>query len=231
MNRLWLGAGLLFLAALWNLPAAFAASAPIRFSETDRVLVVAPHPDDETLGCGGVIQAALEAHAAVEVLYLTHGDHNEMASLFYLKKPLVVKSDFIRSGQIRMREAENAMAFLGVIKKNLIFLGYPDFGTENIWRRHWTDKNKPFRSFITRINKVPYVDDFSYGRPYRGENIAEDFEKVLLLYKPTRVFVTPPFDLNPDHRACYLYLNVALLDLGGKIPAPEVTLYLIHAHQ
>ena len=207
-----------------------AAEGPFVFSKESRVLVIAPHPDDETLGVGGVIQSALEAGGDVKVVYLTHGDYNEIASIFFQKKPLLVKSDFIKSGQIRKKEAINAMSVLRLDQKNLVFLGYPDFGMLSIWRKHWGE-TKPFRSFITRINKVPYKDDYSYGMPYRGENIVRDLEKILSLYQPTHVFVTAPFDLNTDHRAACLYFEVALLNLQGKINSPRVFTYLIHTHR
>ena len=47
---------------------------PLTFTENDRILVLAPHPDDETLGAGGVIQRALEAKAHVKIVFLTYGD-------------------------------------------------------------------------------------------------------------------------------------------------------------
>ncbi len=209
---------------------AYSAVETISFLKSDRVLVIAPHPDDETLGAGGLIRSAVEAGAEVKILYLTHGDHNEIASIFYQKRPLVVKSDFLKSGQIRKEEAVAAMAALGLSKGHLVFLGYPDFGTLAIWRKHWGSA-KPFRSFLTRINKDLYREDLSYGNPYRGENIVKDFEKVIASFRPTQVFVTPPFDLNPDHRAAYLYLQVALLDLENTVSPEKVYCYLIHAHK
>ena len=221
-----LAATLVFLPAL----SAFAEVSPIRFSNRDKVLVIAPHPDDETLGAGGVIQSALEAKADLRILYLTHGDLNEMASIFYQRKPLLVKADSLKSGRARKKEAVGAMSVLGVDEKNLIFFGYPDFGTLGIWRKHW-GKVKPFRSFLTRINKVLYKEDFSYGHYYRGDSIVQDLEKVMLEFKPTAVFVTAPFDLNSDHQAAYLFLNVALLDLQDELPSPQVYTYLIHAHK
>ena len=45
-------------------------------SAQDRLLVVAPHPDDETIAAGGLIQSALHAGAAVRVLFATDGDNN-----------------------------------------------------------------------------------------------------------------------------------------------------------
>ena len=40
-------------------------------SAQDRLLVFAPHPDDETIATGGLIQGALCAGARVEVLFAT----------------------------------------------------------------------------------------------------------------------------------------------------------------
>src|SRR6266566_5536117 len=40
----------------------------------ERLLVIAPHPDDETLGAGGLIQRVLSAHGTVGVVLVTAGD-------------------------------------------------------------------------------------------------------------------------------------------------------------
>ena len=42
-------------------------------SQARRVLVVAPHPDDESMGCGGTL-AQLAKHADIQVLLVTNGD-------------------------------------------------------------------------------------------------------------------------------------------------------------
>jgi len=213
---------ILFSPALW--------ASDFSFTPKDRVLVVAPHPDDEALGAAGAIQAAVEAGADVHVVYLTHGESNEISALFYQKKPMILKSDFVKVGRVRKREAVEAMALLGVPEKNLIFFGYPDMGTMPMWERFWSSV-KPFRSFFTRINKVIQDDDFSSGKYYRAYNITHDFEKVLLDEKPTHIFVTAPFDLNLDHQAAYLFLTVSLLNLDDEIgPPPAVHLYMIHGH-
>ena len=53
------------------------------FSKTDRVLILAPHPDDEAIGCAGVIQQAVSSGAQVRIAYLTNGDHNQVAFMVY----------------------------------------------------------------------------------------------------------------------------------------------------
>ena len=210
--------------------ASFAHAENFSFTPQDHILIVAPHPDDETLGTGGIIQSALKAGAEVKVIYLTHGESNEISALFYQKRPMITKTDFVKIGRLRKQEAVEAMALLGVPEKNLIFFGYPDMGTMPIWERFWSSV-KPFRSFFTRINKVIHESDFSFGKYYRGYNIIHDFEKVLLDSKPTHIFVTAPFDLNLDHQAAYLFLQTALLNIDDDAAArPAVHLYLIHEH-
>jgi LmbE family N-acetylglucosaminyl deacetylase len=41
-----------------------------------RLLIFAPHPDDESLACGILLQHAVNAEAAVLVIYLTDGENN-----------------------------------------------------------------------------------------------------------------------------------------------------------
>lgn len=205
-----------------------ASASEIVFLPGDRVLVVAAHPDDETLGAAGAIQRAKNSGAQVKLLYLTHGDQNELASIVYQKRPLIRKEDFLKSGRIREEEAVRAMQILGLERSDLIFLGYPDFGTLAIWKKHWGSM-KPYRSFLTRMDRVLYKEDLSYGNYYKGENIVSDFEKVLKDYKPNKIFVTAPYDLNSDHQAAFLFLKVALLNLKEEMESfPLIYTYLVH---
>lgn len=209
---------------------AAAGDPSMAFTGDDRILVIAPHPDDEALGTAGVLQSAKTANAKVKVVYLTNGEANEIASLFYQKRPLFLRADFLKNGLTRQKEAAQAMSSLGLSLEDLVFFGYPDGGTLNIWIKHWASA-KPYRSLFTRINKVPYPRDYSFGRSYKGDDIVHDFEKVFLAFAPTHIFVTAPFDLNSDHQGAYLYSEVALLNVTEQLkPAPQVYLYLVHAH-
>ena len=43
------------------------------FNKKDRILIIVAHPDDEVLGCGGIILKARSIGAAVSVLFLGEG--------------------------------------------------------------------------------------------------------------------------------------------------------------
>lgn len=209
------------------IPVSLAESAP-PLNDTDRILILAPHPDDEAIGAAGVIQQALDLKLPVKVVYLTNGDSNELAFIVYEKRLVFKRSGAIAMGQLRRDEAVAAMSFLGLPPENMIFLGYPDAGTLTIFQQYWGVTAAPYKSLLTRVRNVPYQHSYSFGAPYVGESILRDLKKILLDFKPTRVFVSHPMDSNPDHRAFYLFLKVALWDLGKKVPSPEIYPYLIH---
>jgi LmbE family N-acetylglucosaminyl deacetylase len=198
-----------------------------RFRDRDRILIFAPHPDDEAIAAAGVIQRSLGAGARVKVVCYTCGDLNEPAFIVYEKRIPVKTNGFVYMGEVRKKETLSAMASLGLFPADIVFLGYPDFCTLDILTRYW-DEKKPFKSFFTRISRVPYKDALSYGAPYTGQSILKDIKTVIRDFRPTMVFVSHPADTNRDHRSLYLFLRVALWDLEGKINQPDVFPYLVH---
>lgn len=81
-------------------------------AEPMKILVIAPHHDDEVIGCGGTIAGVTHAGYQVDVMYMTAGD--------------VGIPGFGRSRAIKQRESESRCAckILGVRKP--IFLRHPD---------------------------------------------------------------------------------------------------------
>ncbi|MGE5602986.1 MAG: PIG-L deacetylase family protein [Nitrososphaerales archaeon] len=196
----------------------------LSFSPGDRILVLAPHPDDESLGTGGVIQEAVREDLPVHVAFLTNGDANEWSFTLYARRPELLSGQVEAMGEVRHNEAVAAANILGLKPDQLTFFGYPDFGTLRIWTAHWRDE-PPARSLFTRVTQVPYKDAYRPGAAYKGEDILADLEAVIGRFKPTEVFVSHPADYNPDHEALYLFTRVALWDLGLKA---EVYPYLVH---
>ncbi len=196
----------------------------LTFNPDDRILILAPHPDDESIGTGGVIQQAVAQNLPVHVVFLTNGDANEWSFTLFARRPELLPHQVQAMGEVRRNEAVAATGVLGLKPDQLTFLGYPDFGTLRIWNAHWRDE-PPARSLFTRVTQVPYKDAYHLGAAYKGENILADLEALIRDFKPTKIFVSHPADYNPDHEALYLFTRVALWDLGLNA---EVYPYLVH---
>lgn len=83
------------------------------------LVVVAPHPDDESLGCGGLIAQALTAGRAVRVVIVSNGCGSHPNSKAY-------PHDRLRD--LRESETLAAMAELGLAREHVHFLRLPDGG-------------------------------------------------------------------------------------------------------
>lgn len=87
-------------------------------SAAHNALVLAPHPDDETLGCGGTLRRIAAEGGGVDVLFLTRGERGVEAGLAASRQ---VEIDL---AERRTHEAEEAGRLLGV--RNIRFLSGND---------------------------------------------------------------------------------------------------------
>lgn len=223
-RRIWIGI-LTIVAGAGVL--ATAQMGELIFGEGDRILILAPHPDDESIGAGGIIQEAVDLDIPLKVCFLTMGDNNEMSFIFVRKRPVIMPASVRKMGMVRHDEALAAATELGVATDQLVFLGYPDFGTLAIWNSHWRGE-KPLKSMLTQVTAVPYAAAKTPNASHTGESILRDVTEVIREFKPTHVFVSHPADHNSDHRALYLFAKVALWQLERENIAPEVHPYPVH---
>ncbi|HUG36570.1 MAG TPA: PIG-L family deacetylase [Candidatus Limnocylindrales bacterium] len=203
-----------------------AEASVLRLSQNDRVLVLAPHPDDEVLCCGGLLQRAVERQLPIRVVFLTLGDSNEWSFLAYRKRPTLTGGQARAMGRLRAEEALEAAERLGVAPEAVSFLCYPDHRGLALFLRAWGDRS-PVRGRLTRARAVPYERALRTGAPHRGEEVLEDLGWLLSEFRPTRIFVSHPADHHADHEAFYLFTMVALWEARGEISA-SVHPYLIH---
>jgi LmbE family N-acetylglucosaminyl deacetylase len=81
------------------------------------VLVLAPHPDDETLGCGGLIALACAAGIPVDVVLVTDGAASHPCSKTFPPQRLAA---------VRLEETRTALSTLGLAADRLRSLALPD---------------------------------------------------------------------------------------------------------
>jgi len=84
---------------------------------TGTALILAPHPDDESLGCGGLIAACAAAKRAPLVAILTDGAASHPNSRAFPPERLRAQ---------RAQEVRLAVACLGLPDDRIVFLGEPD---------------------------------------------------------------------------------------------------------
>jgi LmbE family N-acetylglucosaminyl deacetylase len=198
VTRLLLPALVLLSAAA---SAAFAGPASTPFPEPrrgDRVLVVSPHPDDESLCCGGLIQRALRNGARVAIVWITAGDAFELDALVTERRLPLKGPRMERLGHMRIAEALAAGEHYGIPRDALDVLGYPDRGLRGMLDAYY---DLPYFSPYTRTDRVPYARVLSPGAKNTGHNVERDLARVIGEFSPTLVLAASPEDRHPDHAA------------------------------
>src|SRR4051812_16874965 len=92
----------------------------------DRVLVLAPHPDDEAIGAGGLIQRAIARGGDVRAVFITCGESNPWPQRYVNRRWRITRAQREEWGQLRCSEARQSLKVLGTDAESPIFLGYPD---------------------------------------------------------------------------------------------------------
>lgn len=194
-----------------------------------RLLVVAPHPDDETLGAAGLIQAALEGGLEVRVVVLTNGDGQPLAPLALNGQLRPSQADFLALGQRRQMETLAAMAHLGLTPDEIDFLGYPDGRLLAMWLGDW-ETACPLQASFTRATHNPYPVSYNPAAAYCGSDLLADLRGILNHFRPDIVAVPHPNDDHGDHRAGHNFARLALTLEGEADPEyrPAVWGYLTH---
>ena len=107
------------------------------FNAASRLLVFAPHPDDESLACGILLQNAVEAGAAILVIYVTDGENNPWPQRYLSRRWRLNAAARQRWAKLRRKEA---LAALLERYDHYCLNDLPDFegippSTENVARR------------------------------------------------------------------------------------------------
>ena len=238
-RSIWLTLGLVLLALMGSSLAydqAMASSTlhladlpALPLAGVQRLLVIAPHPDDETIGAAGAIQAALAAGAQVKVVVITNGDGQAIGPLVFDKEILPHSADYVHDGERRQSETTTALKTLGVPANSILFLGYPDGRLKQLWLKDWTTAC-PVQAAYTRATASPYPATYDPKATYCGRDLLNDLQTIITDYQPDLILLPHPNDEHPDHRATSSFglMAVALASTAQPDYAPTVWGYLVH---
>jgi LmbE family N-acetylglucosaminyl deacetylase len=231
------GAALLvFVSALVLLARVAAAqfSPPSRTSlevpDRVRLLVVAPHPDDETLGAAGLMQRVQGRQGQVSVAYLTSGDGYVDGVELETHRLKPGPRDFVDYGERRLREALRALQALSIREKRLFACGFPDGGLFDLLTTSWSSTT-PFVSPYTHDDRPPYALSVTRGAAYSGVALERELARLIVRLNPQWIAVTGPWDVHPDHCASFHFVVRALRRLSASNPdftAPQLLAYTVH---
>lgn len=155
--------------------------------QEESFLFVSPHDDDVVIGGGLMILSALKENVPVHAAVVTDGSQGYCSAA---EKPEI--------SAIRKRETFAAFKVLGVPRKNVAWLGYPDNRLYHYQgRRPATD------------------DDVTQSQGYTG--LQHTFTELLRRVRPNQVFLPTSADLHPDHSLVHQEFLISCFHAAGDI--------------
>lgn len=210
---------MLALATVIGLPSACAQVSP---SRSESIVVFAPHPDDEVIGCAGIIMQALQRGARVKVVDITSGDGFDAAAAGLTHKNInqVGPDDFFALSRLRQTQSRNALEILGGKADDLILLGYPDGDLGNLYdgtgekviHQQFTQKDETY----ALIQKDYHTSVHGKPAPYERSFVLGDLVELLNTLQPTEIYVTDETDGHIDHRAAFWFVRDAAQRAGYR---------------
>jgi LmbE family N-acetylglucosaminyl deacetylase len=196
-------------------------------------MVFSPHPDDETLAAGGLIQRVLSLGGAVKVVFMTSGDGfpEGVEKENGIARPTA--QDYRNYGKTRKKEARQALRILGMKSQDIVFLNFPDGGLRNLLREHWFDRFPHFRSPYTLEDRPPPDDTVLQNVEFNGEDVKREIEQLLVDSRSNLIVVADYRDRRSDHCSTYFFVTASLKQFREKHLTldPYVFTYLIHFRQ
>jgi LmbE family N-acetylglucosaminyl deacetylase len=203
---------------------------PFDVPEHTRLLVVAPHPDDEVLGAGGLMQRVHDGGGDIRVVYLTDGEGYPEGVALEEHGKTPTTGNFRDYGRRREREAKTALAALNLGDYTLTFLNFPDGGLAKLMRSYWSERRVAYRSPYTRRDRPPVSNVLVPSTEYRGEDLTQELAQIVGDFRPTMIVVPREEDQHADHCAAWFFVADALTDVRRVHPdySADVINYIVH---
>jgi LmbE family N-acetylglucosaminyl deacetylase len=203
----------------------------LEVGEGERLLILAPHPDDETLGAAGLAQQVFEHGGTVRSVVVTAGDAyvdaiEEATGRHHLKR-----ADFYKYGEQRLEESQKAAQLLGNGSLKLNLLGFSDGSIYDMLVSNWWRKY-PDKSEYTGFNHVYYKQAEKKGMAQDGQDLRNELVSILRASKPTVIVFPDVMEDDSDHAALGMFALLAidewLQHQKAPRPQPRLLAYLIH---
>ena len=196
---------------LWSVIAVSLSALFCAYEASARILVIAPHPDDDVITSAGVIYSAVKRGEPVKVVFMTNGDLYG-TSVGYQREGEAVNSQ---------------LSYLGPVEDDLMFLGYPDGYLEEIYDSYLASNDRYTTSFgqsTTYGNRGLGRSDYHFYKfgshaLYNRYNIVQDLQAIIQTFKPDHIYTTSEYDHHSDHSTTYLLLKQALAAVSSTDPS------------
>ena len=127
-----------------------------------RTIVLAPHPDDDVIAAGGLIQRVIASRGDVQVVFVTDGENNPWPQRLIERKFFLEAGDRAKWGAMRRREALCSLARLGIGERSATFLAFPDQGVSKLARRGDTRLRDALRTIVEKFQPTLIVSPSSF---------------------------------------------------------------------
>jgi len=111
-------------------------------------VVIAPHPDDESLGCGGLLALLAHFGSSAQVIVMTDGTRSHPNSPSYPAARMVA---------LREQETLDALAALGLPSSGARFLRYPDCGLPALGTMAFEEAIRGLRETLVALKPATLV--------------------------------------------------------------------------
>ncbi len=204
---------------------------PLKIGHAERLLILAPHPDDESLSAAGLAHRVLENGGSVRSVVVTAGDAYVEAIQRDTGRRQLTQTDFLRYGENRLEESRHAAKVLGNGLIHLDLLGFSDGSIYAMLVSHW-NKTHPDKSEFTGFSHVPYIEAEDKGIAQDGKALRDELVKILKETKPTLIVFPDVMENDSDHAGLGMFTLLAINDWlepsDDKSFTPRLLAYLIH---